>query len=66
MSFKAHLKRGKEQWDNWTRGLKQTKETYGPDGRQAARREVRSLKRMTSQAERLASKKVLRSEIEDL
>ena len=64
MSYKAHLRRGKEQWENWTRGLKRTTETYGRDGRQAARREVHSLKKATHRAERIASKRFLRAELE--
>ena len=65
MSYTPHRNRGKAQWESWTRGLKQATQTYGPEGRQAARSIVRSLKKATHRAERVLSKHILRRDIQE-
>ena len=69
MGSKPHEKRGREQWDNWTKRSGPAWWDHSEDGRhtrQSDRAEKRSLKRATTRAERNRQKRILQSEVSDV
>jgi hypothetical protein len=68
MSYTTFKHHGQKQWNNWTYGLKHAAENrtkgYGTD-RRKGRRIVRELKKASTRAERLISKRELRNAIEE-